>query len=99
MSDQLEQKNQTIEQLAHLKATKGLENLKRIEKIDFEIKRIQNSTKTTFPFFVGLHNYLRMHLSAYYNWHLMPMANLINLIILYFFVIVFGLLIYDALVF
>lgn len=99
MPDQLEQKNRSIEQLAHLKETVGLDSLKRIEYIDSEIKNIQNSTKTTFPVFIGVHNYLRMHFSAYYNWHIMPNANVINLFAFNFVIFLFALLIYDTLVF
>ena len=32
--------------------------------------RIQKSTRTSLPFFVPIHNFLRMRLKWYYNWHL-----------------------------
>ncbi len=53
--------------------------------LDEEMTRIQHSTKTTFPIFAGLHNWLRMKSKAYYWWHTLPRQHVIlfGLLLLY----------------
>lgn len=45
--------------------------------------RIQKSTRTTMPFFVPLHNLLRMRLKWYYNWHLWRNSSRAHLAVLF----------------
>lgn len=49
---------------------------------DKHIEHIQNSTRTFFPFFIRIHNWLRMKSPAYYRWHLHPMSTVTHLAIL-----------------
>lgn len=35
-----------------------------------QLIQIQKSTRTTLPFFIPIHNFFRMRLKWYYNWHL-----------------------------
>lgn len=75
------------------KNLKEVEELKRkIEKLEKEIEIVQKSTKTTFPVFIPLHNFLRSKSRFYYNWHLNPYAGAVHIgfLILYGLLIILG---------
>lgn len=60
----------------------GNEHINELKKIDQEIFAIQKSTKTTFSFFVPVHNYYRTKYQWYYNWHIKPYASKVHMGIL-----------------
>lgn len=47
-------------------------------QIDGQLASIQNSTRTSFRFFIPVHNNLRMKWQWYYLWHLNPHSSKIN---------------------
>jgi len=51
--------------------------------IDQDIVKIQNSTRTTVPGLIPLHNKLRMKYSWYYKWHLWRHAKSVHIAILF----------------
>jgi len=74
----------------------GMEYMEKLREIDEKLIAIQNSTRTTIPQFGAIHNYLRMRVKWYYNWHLNPHASKIHwgALSLYTFVL-FGALVYG----
>lgn len=48
------------------------------EVLDRKIQAIQGSTKTSMPFMVPTHDWLRQRSPAYYNWHLNPRSNTVH---------------------
>ncbi len=48
-------------------------------KLNNQLMSIQNSTRTSFRFFIPVHNNLRMKWRWYYLWHLNPNASKINI--------------------
>lgn len=95
--DQLEQKNKAVDILESDKRAVVMENMKRMEAIDRKIAAIQRSTKTTFPIFLPVHNYMRMHFPWYYQWHTSPVANAINIFAFWAINLIFLALIYNEL--
>lgn len=48
------------------------------EVLDKKIQAIQGSTRTSMPFMVPTHDWLRQRSTAYYNWHLNPNSNTVH---------------------
>lgn len=53
-----------------------------IAKLTAEIQRVQRSTRTFFPAFIRVHNWLRMKIRLYYWWHTLPLATALHVVIL-----------------
>lgn len=46
--------------------------------LDRKIQSIQGSTRTSLPFMVPTHDWLRQRSTAYYNWHLNPHSDTVH---------------------
>jgi hypothetical protein len=65
---------------------------RRLDKIEEQIRQIQQSTRTLFPFMMPVHDLARMHSRAYYRWHLYPYSHLIHWIALLIAVIILSII-------
>ncbi len=67
-------------------------HLNEAQKLDEKIAKIQRSTAVTIPQLSGFHNYLRMHVPWYYNWHAFQGSGIFHIIILSIFMsgVIFG---------
>ncbi|MBI3495028.1 hypothetical protein HY065_00155 [Candidatus Berkelbacteria bacterium] len=52
-----------------------------LQKLDAQIIKITQSTRTALPLFIPIHDWLRLHLQWYYNWHINQFASTIHQII------------------
>ena len=64
-------------------------NRKEIKELDSEIVSVQNSTRTTFPIFMRLHDKLRMRFQWYYRWHLQKYTNYYHDAVLVIYIVIF----------
>jgi len=59
----------------------------RIKEVESRINAIQGATKTFFPQFIRVHNYLRNKFSWYEKWHLESRVAKINMAILVIYIL------------
>lgn len=60
---------------------------RRAHTIESQLEAIQRSSGTTFRFFARSHNYLRMKVRWYYEWHLEPWASAVHIVVAWLFVL------------
>ena len=73
-----EVKQAQIETLAEAKR----QYVDKVVSLDAKIMALQNSTKTTIPGMGRLHNFFRMKMRWYYNWHINPISNKVHWVLL-----------------
>lgn len=57
-------------------------NPEDVKKLEEQIKRVSQSTKTVIPFLGPIHDWLRRLFPWYYTWHTKPMAVRLHVIII-----------------
>ena len=55
---------------------------KALALLDFKIRSIADSTRTSVPAMSKLHNWIRTKLSWYYDWHVNPWSKVVHQFIL-----------------
>lgn len=87
----LKQDKEKINKLKQDKQKLELEAIEKIHKVDKDIVRIQQSTRTSIPIFIPLHAVLRMKWRWYYLWHLNQFADTLHYVVLVFCIVFSGL--------
>ena len=73
-----------------------LEDPTKVTQLDKQIMDLQKSTRTSIPLFIPIHNWLRMRIKWYYNWHSKSYSNRVHWWVLALVVaLVSGYLTYD----
>lgn len=68
-------------------------NLNNPAAIEQELIRIQQSTRTSFPLFIRMHDWLRMHSRFYYRWHTFKYIRLVHILVLMLYTV--GVIVYS----
>jgi hypothetical protein len=57
-------------------------NPEDVERLEKQIIKVSQSTRTTIPAFVKIHDRMRQIFPWYYNWHTQSLAPIIHVLIL-----------------
>lgn len=70
-------------------------NTQSMAAIEADLLRVQESTRTTFPAFIRLHDWLRLHVPWYYRWHMFRYIRWVHISTLFVYLLGIGLYVYN----